>query len=63
MLTSNQRDILAGLVTCDHAKKMIEKELPCDLLILYEMIRKQIEEADIERSEDGLHTDQLDKEL
>lgn len=54
MLTTNQRDILAGIVTYDQAKMMIEKELPCDLLILYEMIRKQIEEADIKRSENAL---------
>lgn len=54
MLTSRQRDVLAGIVTYDQAKMMIEKELPCDLLILYEMIRKQIEEADIKRSENAL---------
>ena len=51
MLTTNQRDVLAALITVEHAHMMADKELQFDLLILYELIRKHIEEADAKRSE------------
>lgn len=53
MLTNNQRDIVAGLITYVCASHVDGLGIE-DIITIYELNRKSVEEVDISKSEKGL---------
>lgn len=53
MLTSNQRDIVAGILTSISANRVQGLSIE-QIITMYELTRKSVEDTDISKSEKGM---------